>query len=109
VDQLTDALDGAPAGPLIVAYEPVWAIGAPEPAPVEHIRTVTRALRGAVADRPGTFVIYGGSAGPRLLTQIGDAADGLFLGRFAHDPLSLETVLDEAAVLAIARAEGLGR
>ena len=106
--QLADALEGAPAGPVIVAYEPVWAIGAPEPAPVEHIRTVTRALREAVAERPGTFVIYGGSAGPGLLTELGDAVDGLFLGRFAHDPSSLETVLDEAAVLAIERAEGFG-
>ena len=50
----------------------------------------------------------GGSAGPGLLTELGDAVDGLFLGRFAHDPVSLETVLDEAAVLAIERAEGLG-
>jgi triosephosphate isomerase len=107
VAQLADALDGAPAGALIVAYEPVWAIGAPEPAPVEHIRTVALALREAVRDRPGTFVIYGGSAGPGLLTELGDAVDGLFLGRFAHDPAELESVLDEAAVLAIARAEGL--
>jgi triosephosphate isomerase len=66
------------------------------------------ALRDAVTDRPGTSVIYGGSAGPGLLTELGDAVDGLFLGRFAHDPVSLETVLDEAAVLAIERAEGLG-
>ena len=51
VAQLIDALEGAPAGPLIVAYEPVWAIGAPEPASVEHIRTVTLALREAVTDR----------------------------------------------------------
>jgi triosephosphate isomerase (TIM) len=107
VAQLTDALEGAPAGPLIVAYEPVWAIGAAEPAPVEHIRTVSLALRDAVAGRPASSVIYGGSAGPGLLTELGDAVDGLFLGRFAHDPVSLEAVLDEAAVLAIERAEGL--
>jgi len=109
VAQLADALQGAPAGPLIVAYEPMWAIGAAEPAPVEHIRTVTLALRDAVADRPGTSVIYGGSAGPGLLTALGDAVDGLFLGRFAHDPVALESVLDEAAVLEIARAEGIDR
>ena len=49
-----DALDGAPAGPLIVAYEPVWAIGAPEPAPVDHIRTVDAgAARRGARDRPG--------------------------------------------------------
>ncbi|MGC5224246.1 triose-phosphate isomerase family protein [Micromonospora sp. DT81.3] len=109
VAQLVDALEGAPAGPLIVAYEPVWAIGAPEPAPVAHIRTVTLALRDAVTDRPGTSVIYGGSAGPGLLSALGDAVDGLFLGRFAHDPVALEAVLDEAAVLAIERTEGLDR
>ncbi|GAA1957400.1 triose-phosphate isomerase family protein [Microbacterium deminutum] len=97
VAQLRDALDGAPDGPLIVAYEPVWAIGAPEPAPAAHIATVARALRDAVADRPGTFVIYGGSAGPGLLTAVGDAVDGLFLGRFAHDVGNLVAVLDEAA------------
>ena len=104
VAQLVHALGAAPSGPLIVAYEPVWAIGAAEAAPVEHIRTVALALRAAVADRPGTSVIYGGSAGPGLLTALGDAVDGLFLGRFAHDPAALESVLDEAAVLALERA-----
>jgi triosephosphate isomerase (TIM) len=44
-------------------------------------------------------VIYGGSAGPGLLTRLGDAVDGLFLGRFAHDPAALGSVLDEAGVL----------
>jgi triosephosphate isomerase len=97
VAQLKDALDGAPDGPVIVAYEPVWAIGAAHPAPVAHIRTVTRALKEAVSDRPATAVIYGGSAGPGLLTELGDAVDGLFLGRFAHNVDNLAAVLDEAA------------
>jgi triosephosphate isomerase len=44
-------------------------------------------------------VIYGGSAGPGLLGQLGRAVDGLFLGRFAHDPANLELVLDEALEL----------
>ena len=42
-------------------------------------------------------MIYGGSAGPGLLTELGDAVDGLFLGRFAHDVGNLAAVLDEAA------------
>jgi triosephosphate isomerase len=103
VEQLAANLAGAPAGPVIVAYEPVWAIGAAEPAPDAHIAAVTRALRAAVdADpaRAGSVVIYGGSAGPGLLTRLGDAVDGLFLGRFAHDPDALVAVLDEAAALA---------
>ncbi|QKJ20632.1 triose-phosphate isomerase family protein [Microbacterium hominis] len=103
VAQLHADLAGAPAGPVIVAYEPVWAIGAAEPAPVAHIETVTRALTAALSalpDRAGSAVIYGGSAGPGLLTELGDAVDGLFLGRFAHDPDAFLAVIDEAAALA---------
>lgn len=103
VEQLHSALDGAPAGRVLVAYEPVWAIGAPEPAPAEHIVTVASALRAAVdalPGRDGSSVIYGGSAGPGLLTALGGSVDGLFLGRFAHDPAALASVLDEAAALA---------
>ncbi|MET4638436.1 triose-phosphate isomerase family protein [Mycetocola sp. 2940] len=103
IQQLHSALDGAPAGRVHVAYEPVWAIGAPEPAPAEHIIAVARALRTAVdalPGRDGSSVIYGGSAGPGLLTALGGSVDGLFLGRFAHDPAALASVLDEAATLA---------
>lgn len=106
VEQLHADLDGAPAGRVVVAYEPVWAIGAPEPAPTEHIITVSRALRAALdADpaRAGSTVIYGGSAGPGLLARLDGAVDGLFLGRFAHDPAAFGRVLDEAAELAASR------
>ena len=104
--QLDSALAEAPAGRVVVAYEPVWAIGAPEPAPAEHIRVVGDALRAHVAglvDREESSVIYGGSAKPGLLATLGDSVDGLFLGRFAHDPDALAAVLDEAAELAAAR------
>ncbi|MDQ0577696.1 triose-phosphate isomerase family protein [Agromyces albus] len=107
VRQLHAALNSAPAGRVIVAYEPVWAIGAPEPAPADHIAIVASALRDAVDaldDRDDSTVIYGGSAGPGLLTRLGEAVDGLFLGRFAHDPAALADVLDEAAALADRRA-----
>lgn len=103
VEQLTASLKGVPAGPVIVAYEPIWAIGAAEPAPEEHIAAVTRALRTALnADvaRVDSVVIYGGAARPGLLTGLGDSVDGLFLGRFAHDPGALIAVLDEAAARA---------
>lgn len=106
VAQLAAALTHAPAGAVIVAYEPVWAIGAPEPAGHDHIRVVAGGLRDALeADpaRAGSRVIYGGAAGPGLLTELGDCVDGLFLGRFAHDPDALISVLDEAAVLATPR------
>lgn len=87
-------------GRVIVAYEPHWAIGAPEPASADYIGIVCSALRDyvrALAGFPGSAVIYGGSAGPGLLTTIADSVDGIFLGRFAHDPGAVREILDEAA------------
>lgn len=100
VAQLHSALDGAPPGPVIVAYEPTWAIGAAEPAPVEHVTAVCAAVRAALAElehRDGSAVIYGGAARPGLLGSMAGHVDGLFLGRFAHDPDALWQVVSEAA------------
>jgi triosephosphate isomerase len=104
--QLASALNGSVDGRVIVAYEPVWAIGAAEPAPADYIRAVCAILRDTVASlggRDGSAVIYGGSAGPGLLTELGSDVDGLFLGRFAHDTEALGLVLDEAALIAATR------
>lgn len=93
--------------PVVVAYEPFWAIGADEPAADDHIATVCAALRTAIrrrAGHPDSSVIYGGSAGPGLLSRLGQSVDGLFLGRFAHEPLALDKVLDEAHHLVTVRA-----
>jgi triosephosphate isomerase len=110
--QVVSALEGAPDGRVIVAYEPVWAIGAAEPAPADYIRAVCAILRESVAGlagRENSAVIYGGSAGPGLLTQLGSDVDGLFLGRFAHDTAALGRVLDEAASVAATRESEAGR
>jgi triosephosphate isomerase len=99
--QLRASLVGASEGPVIVAYEPVWALGVSEPAPADHIQAVSHALGVEIrAIRPGSIVIYGGSAGPGLLTRLGHSVDGLFLGRFAHDVENLAIVINEAAVRA---------
>lgn len=87
-------------GPLVIGYEPVWAIGAPEPAPAEYIREVTSHIREVVASHEelaGTRLIYGGSARAGLLPALGSAVDGLFLGRSSLDVAVLRQVIDEAA------------
>jgi triosephosphate isomerase len=81
---------------VILAYEPVWAIGASEPAVADHVVAVTQNLRALVAGRKGrTRILYGGSAGPGTFKKLKDGVDGLFLGRFAHDVKNLEKVIQE--------------
>jgi triosephosphate isomerase len=84
----------------IVAYEPQWAIGATEPASVDFISEVITGLNAYMETRAGqenSRIIYGGSAGPGLISQLGPAVAGLFLGRFAHSPEALKTILEETA------------
>ncbi|MBT2554638.1 triose-phosphate isomerase family protein [Arthrobacter sp. ISL-5] len=104
------------AARLVIAYEPVWAIGAAEPASAGYVSAVVRSLRellaahrpdahGSDAQRPDGGpglqelpVIYGGSAKPGLLPTL-EGVSGLFLGRFAHDAANFGKVLDEALSL----------
>ena len=80
----------------VVAYEPVWAIGADRPATSEHVRDVLHVLRAHLPDDNNRLrFIYGGSAGPGLYKELSDTVDGLFLGRSAHDPRAFAEVLDE--------------
>jgi len=104
IAQIRSALSDADAagldGGVVVAYEPLWAIGAPAPADDEHIRGVCGRLRAHPAEGGRTAsVIYGGSAGPGLLARISDSVDGLFLGRFAHEPGAVRDILDEVGML----------
>jgi triosephosphate isomerase len=79
--------DGATAGNLVVAYEPVWAIGTgltPTPADVAEVHAF---IRGRLKDRCGTEgagvrILYGGSVKPsnaKELLTIPDV-DGALVG-----------------------------
>jgi triosephosphate isomerase len=88
------------ASDVILAYEPVWAIGAAAPASASYVVAVTKAIRDleCVRRRTGpTRILYGGSAGPGLFEKLKDGVDGLFLGRFAHDPAQFKKTILEVA------------
>ncbi|PWG60802.1 triose-phosphate isomerase [Bifidobacterium catulorum] len=93
--QIASAVGDDRESPLWVAYEPRWAIGASEPASAEYVREVCDRIKQSLGERPSA-VLYGGSAGPGLLSRLWPSVDGLFLGRFAHDPHAFMSVVDEA-------------
>ena len=83
---------------VVFAYEPVWAIGASEPAGKDHVVAVVVEVKRIAREggRKGDVrVLYGGSAGPGTYEGIREGADGLFLGRFAHDIGNLAAVVEE--------------
>ena len=101
VSALGPAARSGLSGPVVLAYEPYWAIGAAEPAPEPHIRAVCSALHETAPGIP----VPGRSHGTPDGLEIRSAdipPSALFrgvLGRFAHDPAALASVLDEAGAL----------
>jgi triosephosphate isomerase len=105
--QITEALSGLEASAmarLVVAYEPVWAIGTgftatPEQAQEMHafIRSTLRTMAGDVAD--AIPILYGGSCKP-------DNAEGLFSQPDINGGLIGGAALDAASFLELVRIAG---
>jgi triosephosphate isomerase len=67
--QLAGSLpDGADAGNLIVAYEPVWAIGTGLTPTLADIAEIHTAIRARIPT--GTRILYGGSVNPKNAGEI---------------------------------------
>lgn len=103
-------LDGFPAGgEILVAYEPAWAIGRPQPAPPAHVAESIAIVRDLIAQRDAQArVVYGGSAQPGTYTDIADAAgaaadsvpDGLFMARFGVNVDNFVSIVREVRQVA---------
>lgn len=81
--------------PVIFAYEPVWAIGAQEPASADHVLAVVENLKELMGGKREVRILYGGSAKPGTWATLKQGVDGLFLGRFAHDVGMFQRVVKE--------------
>ncbi|MDN6602795.1 triose-phosphate isomerase [Brevibacterium sp.] len=81
-------LDSAALEGLVIAYEPVWAIGTGETATAEDAAEMAAAIRGRLEDRYGdslassTRILYGGSVKTDNVAQIlaSDDIDGALVG-----------------------------
>jgi triosephosphate isomerase len=77
---------------IIVAYEPIWAIGTGRSATVEEISTTHRALKKAIDEKP---LLYGGSAKPANIKEIISIAgvDGVLVGSASLDAESFSQMV----------------
>ena len=77
---------------LIVAYEPIWAIGTGRSATVEEISTTHRALKKVINEKP---LLYGGSAKPANIKEITSIAgvDGVLVGSASLDAESFSQMI----------------
>ena len=77
---------------LVIAYEPIWAIGTGNPATGVWATTLTRAIRAALKqsglDADATPILYGGSVSARSVGEFADAEgiDGALVGGASLDP-----------------------
>jgi triosephosphate isomerase len=103
VAQVARALAGVPDdATAVIAYEPIWAIGAEAPADERHIALVASAVRASTAGRPGRLrLLYGGSVAPGRVGEIMRAGlDGVFVGRGALAIDGLCSIVDEVRAAA---------
>ena len=105
--QLTEALSGIEkdgAVNVVIAYEPVWAIGSGQPATAEQARDVHRHIRATVTALWGREagehlpILYGGSVTP---DNIGEflalrEVDGALVGGACLDPAQFAKILEIA-------------
>lgn len=107
LDAVLDAEDWSDGFDLLIAYEPVWAIGTGETATPEDAAVAHRTLRRRLAERFGddvashTPILYGGSVKPENARELLAAphVDGLLVGGASLDP-------DAFAAIAASGASG---
>ncbi len=99
------AADGAADGRLLIAYEPVWAIGTGETATPDDASAAHATLSERLAERLGPRsggsvpILYGGSVKPGNAAELMGAAhvDGVLVGGASLDPDSFSAIAARAA------------
>lgn len=97
--ELETGLKGIDLSKIIIAYEPVWAIGTGKTATPEQAQEVHAFIReklGEMSDKAdGTRILYGGSVKPaniKVLMEMNDI-DGALVGGAGLDPVSFSEIV----------------
>ena len=100
IDAVLDAIPDAAAETIVVAYEPVWAIGTGVVATPADAAEAHAVLRTRLAERYGRKtaaaipILYGGSVKPDNAAELlaADGVDGLLVGGASLDPLAFARI-----------------
>jgi triosephosphate isomerase len=102
-----EGIDPAIAGPLVIAYEPVWAIGTGRTATPQIADEAHKIIRAQIANSlsteiaASTRILYGGSVKPdntAILCACSDI-DGALVGGASLDPASFAAIVANSAAL----------
>jgi triosephosphate isomerase len=102
-DQLRQGLSGVEVSsqPVLVVYEPTWAIGTEETASPSHVRRSVTHLKAALADMGSAEprILYGGSVNDDNVDALAglDVLDGVGAGRASLDPAQFLRLIDQVA------------
>lgn len=91
--QIEQGLEGIDPLRLIVAYEPIWAIGTGKSCAAEEANRICRLIRGWVGN-PDVVVQYGGSVNPSTIDELmaQNDIDGVLVGGASLDPVSFARI-----------------
>ncbi|MFP5316902.1 MAG: triose-phosphate isomerase family protein [Acidimicrobiia bacterium] len=99
--QLRQGLSGVDLAtrPVLVVYEPTWAIGTEETASPSHVRRSVEHLKGVMAGMGASDpqVLYGGSVNDDNVEELAglDVLDGVGAGRASLDPAQFLRLVDQ--------------
>ena len=102
-EQLRHGLSGVDVGrqPVLVVYEPTWAIGTEETASTSHVSRSVTHLKGVLAGMGATepTILYGGSVNDDNVDALArlDVLDGVGAGRASLDAAQFLRLIDQVA------------